>query len=145
MTSIKYDETILILSRHLVSLLVNLVSSNCPISYYFISHWLYVSLILICLSDCDCFFSFLYLVFYFTFVRRYTHGIIKQRYTHGIIKQRYYFGNYGYVLFHIFITNMLLTFDYSWRYQRRKSKTMQYKWHTIIYKNRGLTQISHKG
>jgi hypothetical protein len=45
--------------------------------------------------------------------QRYTHGIIKQRYTHGIMKQRYYFGNYGYVLFHIFITNMMLTFAYS--------------------------------
>ena len=67
---------------------VSLVSSNCPISCCFISYCLYVSLILICLSDCDCFYGFLYLVFYFTFVRRCIHGIIKQRYTHGIMKHR---------------------------------------------------------
>ena len=64
------------------------VSSNCPFSCYFIPYWHYVSLILICLSDCDYFNSFLWLVFYFTFVRRYTPGIIKQRRMHGITKQR---------------------------------------------------------
>ena len=88
MRGIIHWQTILILPHHLVSLSVRLVSSDCPISCYVMSYWLYVSLILICLSDCDCFHSFLYLVFYFTFVRRYTHGIIKQRYTHGKMKQR---------------------------------------------------------
>jgi glucose-6-phosphate-specific signal transduction histidine kinase len=85
MRGIIHWQKILILPHHLVSLSVRLVSSDCPISYYFVSYWLYVSLILICLSDCDCFHSFLYLT---TFVIRYTHGIIKQRYTHGQMKQR---------------------------------------------------------
>jgi hypothetical protein len=39
-----YIRSTMILSRHLVSLSVSLVSSNCPIFYYFISYWLYVSI-----------------------------------------------------------------------------------------------------
>ena len=70
MTGIIHWQTLLVLHLHLVSLSVRLMRSDCPISCYFMYYWLYVSLILICLSDCDCFNSFLYLAFYFTFVRR---------------------------------------------------------------------------
>ena len=82
------------------------VSSNCPFSCYFIPYWHYVSLILICLSDCDCFHSFLYLVFYFTFGRRYTHGIIRQRYTHGKMKQRNTHGKMKHASFKLTFRNI---------------------------------------